>query len=91
MRITDGLWNASLAEALYSVTLAAPVDLVGSKRGLSGLAHEFANLMQVVNGNLELLDAHVPDNPGRRYVANARAAAEQLTELSRLLSEKTRD
>ena len=71
--------------------MAAPVDLVGTKRGLSGLAHEFANLMQVVNGNLELLDAHVPDNPGRRYVANARAAAEQLTELSRVLSEKTRD
>jgi hypothetical protein len=71
--------------------MAAPVDPATEKRGPSGLAHEFANHLQVVNGNLELLDAHVADEPARRYLANARAAAIQLAELSRLLSATARD
>jgi len=70
--------------------MGVPFDLAGEKPGLTSLAHDFANLMQVVNGNLELLDARVEDEAARRYVTNARAAAEQLTELSRRLSIRAR-
>jgi hypothetical protein len=71
--------------------MGVPFDPGRESRGLSVLAHEFANLMQVVNGNLELLDGQVTDEPARRYLANARLAAEHLTELSRVLSARTRD
>lgn len=56
-----------------------------------GLAHEFANLMQVVNGNLELLDLRTTDERARRYIENARTAAERLAELSRKLSAPQRE
>ena len=49
------------------------------------LAHELANVVQAVSGNLELLAARVTDEPGRRYLANAQAAAQQLEELTRKL------
>jgi signal transduction histidine kinase len=71
--------------------MAASDDPARNKRGLFGLTHELANLTQVVSGNLELLDAHVTDDPARRYLVNARTAAEKLTELSRQLSTKTPD
>ena len=47
------------------------------------LAHALGNLLQVVNGNLELLSQQDLDELARRYLDNARAAAEQLTELTR--------
>lgn len=53
---------------------------------VSGLAHEFANLMQVVNGNLELLDTRTTDERSRRYLGNARLAAQRLTQISHDLS-----
>jgi signal transduction histidine kinase len=62
----------------------------GETRDLSSLAHELANLVQVVSGNLELLDGRVLDEPSRRYLANARLAATHLTELSRVLSAQAR-
>ena len=70
--------------------MAAPFNPARDMGALRGLAHQFANLMQVVNGNLELLDGQITDQPGRRYLANARAAAAELSELSRSLSEKVR-
>ncbi|GEM_PF-3208131 len=66
--------------------MAVPDDPVDETRGLLGLAHALGNLAQVMSGNLDLLDAHVTDEPARRYLAHARAAAEQLGELSRRLS-----
>lgn len=71
--------------------MGVPFDPGDEARRLSGLAHQFANLMQVVNGNLELLDGHVTAEPARRYLANARLAAAHLTELSRVLSARARD
>ncbi len=47
------------------------------------LAHQLGNLLQVVNGNLELIAQQATDEATLRYLANARAAAEQLTELAR--------
>lgn len=70
--------------------MTAYAQSLGDAPDVRGLAHEFANLMQVVNGNLELLDTRVDDETARRYLANARAAAEQLTELSRRLSTAAR-
>ena len=49
------------------------------------LAHQLGNLLQVVNGNLELIAQQTTDETVLRYLANARAAAEQLTELTRAL------
>ena len=49
------------------------------------LAHQLGNLLQVVNGNLELLAQRTTDESALHYIANARAAADQLTELARTL------
>lgn len=49
------------------------------------LAHQLGNLLQVVNGNLELIALHTNDERVLRYLDNARAAAEQLTALTRTL------
>ena len=51
----------------------------------AGLAHDFNNLLQVVNGNLELLAGRVDDERSRRYVVNARSAAERGAKLTRQL------
>jgi hypothetical protein len=49
------------------------------------LAHQLGNLLQVINGNLELIAQRTTDETTLRYVAHARIAAEQLTELTRSL------
>ena len=46
------------------------------------LAHTLNNLLQVINGNLELLDTRVVDERLRGYIRNAQLAAKQLTELA---------
>ena len=51
----------------------------------AGLAHDFNNLLQVVNGNLELLAARLQDDKNKRYVENARSAAERGAKLTRQL------
>lgn len=51
----------------------------------SRIAHRLGNLLQVVNGNLELVALRTTDETALRYLANAQAAAEQLTELARSL------
>jgi len=50
------------------------------------LAHTLNNLLQVVNGNLELLSNRVEDEQLRGYVRNAQAAALQITELAQDLN-----
>jgi two-component sensor histidine kinase len=49
------------------------------------LAHRLGNLLQVISGNLELVASRTSDEAALRYLANARVAAEQLTELARRL------
>ena len=51
------------------------------------LAHKLGNLLQVVNGNLELLAQRVSDERSRGYLANAQTAAEELTDIARSLAE----
>lgn len=49
------------------------------------VAHQLGNLLQVVSGNLELIAQRTTDEATLRYLANARTAAEQMTELARTL------
>ena len=46
------------------------------------LAHTLNNLLQVVNGNLELLSNRVEDKQLRGYIRNAQLAAQQITQLA---------
>ena len=46
------------------------------------LVHRLNNLLQVVNGNLELLESRIEDRQLRGYIRNAQIAAKQLTELA---------
>jgi len=46
------------------------------------LAHTLNNLLQVVNGNLELLSNRVEDQQLRGYIRNAQLAAQQITQLA---------
>ena len=46
------------------------------------LSHTLNNLLQVVNGNLELLEARIEDEQLRGYIRNAKMAAGQLTDLA---------
>lgn len=51
----------------------------------AGLAHDFNNLLQVVNGNLELLSSCVDGDRAKRYIDNARSAADRGAKLTRQL------
>ena len=51
----------------------------------ASLAHSLNNLLQVVNGNLEILALRIEDPNLRGNVDNALTAARQLTELAREL------
>lgn len=61
-----------------------------SKRAMSepdrdAIVHTLANMVQALNGNLELLSTQTTDETALRYLANARAAAQNLEELTRRL------
>jgi len=64
--------------------LAADAERCGELE--RALAHKLGNLLQVVNGNLELLAQRVADERSRGYIANAQAAAEELTDIARSLA-----
>ena len=53
----------------------------------ASVAHQLNNLLQVVNGNLELVAARLQDEQLRPYLNNAMIAAQQITDLSRELYE----
>ena len=55
------------------------------------LAHTLNNLLQVVNGNLELLATKVEDEKLRGYIRNAQLAAEQITEMAHGLNGRSDD
>lgn len=47
------------------------------------LRHEICNLLQVIDGYLELAAGRIDDETALRYLAHVHAAAHQLTELCR--------
>jgi signal transduction histidine kinase len=55
----------------------------------SSLAHSLNNLLQVVNGNLELLSTRVQDEQLRGYIRNAQLAAQQICQLAQDLNERS--
>jgi signal transduction histidine kinase len=55
------------------------------------LAHTLNNLLQVVNGNLELLSTRVQDEQLRGYIRNAQIAAQQITDLAHDLNGRSAD
>ena len=55
------------------------------------LAHTLNNLLQVVNGNLELLSTRVQDEQLRGYIRNAQFAAQQITQLAHDLNGRSSD
>lgn len=63
-----------------SVPPTAPIEV-----NANDVAHQLANLVQVVSGNLELIAVRTTDQSIARYLDNARTAAQQLTDLTRKL------
>ena len=73
-------------------TTAPPANELAPNSEFSrSFAHQLGNLLQVVNGNLELLSARTDDPDMRRYLGNAQTAAQQLTELMHTLVERRED
>ena len=71
---------------------AAPRDgMKPSPDFARAMAHKLGNLLQVVNGNLELLSCKIEDPQLRSYLANAQAAAQELTNTARELVDAPRD
>lgn len=56
----------------------------------SGVAHDFNNQLTAVIGNARLLDACVPDGPGRAALADLEIAADHCAELARSLLDVAR-
>jgi signal transduction histidine kinase len=52
-------------------------------RFAASVAHDLNNLLQVVNGNLEIIAARLEDERLRGYLNNAMIAAQQITDLAR--------
>jgi signal transduction histidine kinase len=63
----------------------------GSGEFVPSLAHTLNNLLQVVNGNLELLSTRVQEEQLRGYIRNAQIAAQQITDLAQNLNGRGSD
>ncbi|MFC5581113.1 PAS domain S-box protein [Rhodanobacter terrae] len=60
------------------------LDALGQLTG--GIAHDFNNLLTVISGNLQLLEADIPDDPSpRKTLASASRAVERGAALTRKL------
>jgi signal transduction histidine kinase len=57
----------------------------------ASLTHTLNNLLQVVNGNLELLATRLQDEKLRGYIRNAQLAAQQITELANNMNGRSAD
>jgi PAS domain S-box-containing protein len=63
---------------------SARLDAIGQMTG--GINHDFSNLLTVIIGNLELLDARLENTDNRAMVADARDAAEMGADLTARLN-----
>ena len=59
---------------------ASRIDAIGQMTG--GISHDFSNILTVIIGNLEMLDARLTDMDDRSMLADAREAAELGAELT---------
>lgn len=53
----------------------------------ASLAHNLNNMLQIVNGNLEILSMGIEDETLLSYLKNAQTGAGQLTDLAHQLSQ----
>jgi PAS domain S-box-containing protein len=73
--------RAQLDEANAALAHARKLEAIGKLTG--GVAHDFNNILQIIGGSLQLLDALVRNNPGaQRYVDMSLGAVDRGSKLS---------
>ncbi|HTH45458.1 MAG TPA: response regulator [Oxalicibacterium sp.] len=73
--------TAELQRAHEDLRQAQKLEAIGQLTG--GVAHDFNNVLQVISGNLQLLEMSLPDNPGaQQRLQSAAFAAERGAKLS---------
>jgi signal transduction histidine kinase/DNA-binding response OmpR family regulator len=79
----ESLVNArteELSAAQHALQRSQKLEAIGKLTG--GVAHDFNNILQVVGGNLELLQRRLPDGDGRQLLEVALQAVERGGKLS---------
>jgi len=72
------------AASEQALARTARIDAIGQMTG--GISHDFSNILTVVMGNLEMLDARMTDEDGKEMLSDALEAAELGAELTAGLS-----
>jgi signal transduction histidine kinase/DNA-binding response OmpR family regulator len=75
-----GARTAELSSAHDALIRSQKLEAIGKLTG--GVAHDFNNILQVIGGNLQLLQVALPDGRATRYVASALQAVQRGAKLS---------
>jgi signal transduction histidine kinase/DNA-binding response OmpR family regulator len=72
--------TAELSTAHEALNRSQKLEAIGKLTG--GVAHDFNNILQVIGGNLQLLQVVLPEGRATRYVASALQAVQRGAKLS---------
>ncbi len=75
-----GARTAELSTAHEALNRSQKLEAIGKLTG--GVAHDFNNILQVIGGNLQLLQVALPEGRATRYVASALQAVQRGAKLS---------
>ncbi|WP_332848417.1 response regulator [Massilia sp. S19_KUP03_FR1] len=75
-----GARTAELSSAHDALIRSQKLEAIGKLTG--GVAHDFNNILQVIGGNLQLLQVALPEGRATRYVASALQAVQRGAKLS---------